>query len=168
MTLPIPCAWNGEAFVPRRGFAARCDAELVVGETYRLQIVQERSAASHRHFFSAINEAWASLPEHKTDQFPTPEALRKWALIRAGYCDTRQIVASSKAEAVRLAAFVAPMDSHAVVTVRDAVVTVYTAHSQSVRAMDKAVFQESKDKVLAIIAEQIGVTPEELSAARAA
>jgi hypothetical protein len=41
------------------------------------------------------------------------------------------------------------MDEYAIVTVREAVVTVYTAKSQSMRAMGRETFQKSKDDVLA-------------------
>lgn len=159
MNTPLPYRWDGEAMVPLRGFQKRADDAFIVGQVYRLEPVEERSAASHRHYFAAVNEAWSSLPEHLADRFPTPEHLRKFALVKAGHADSRQIVASSKAEAQRLAAFVRPMDEYAVVTVTDAVVTVWTARSQSQKAMGKALFQQSKDDVLRIVSEMIGVEP---------
>jgi hypothetical protein len=55
------------------------------------------------------------------------------------------------------------MDTYAIVIVSEATVKVFTAQSQSMRAMGKKVFQESKDKVLAILAEWIGVEPAALS-----
>ena len=155
----LPFQWTGEAMVPARGFQRRADAAFVVGETYRLEPVEDRSAASHRHYFAAINEAWANLPEHMAERFPTPEHLRKWCLVKTGHADSRQIVASSKAEALRLAGFIRPMDEYAVVSVADAVVTVWTARSQSVKAMGKAAFQQSKDDVLRVLSELIGVEP---------
>lgn len=160
----LPMRWDGEAMVPLRGFARRADAQFVIGQTYRMEAIEERSAVSHRHYFAAINEAWANLPEHMAERFPSPEALRKFALIKAGYADSRQIVAASRAEAQRLAAFIRPMDEYSVVTVDQAVVTVFTARSQSVRAMGKAEFQNSKQKVLGGIADMIGVAPEALAA----
>lgn len=161
---PIPFQWQGDAFTPAPGFARRCDELFVVGQVYRLVEQEDRSAASHRHFFACINTAWENLPEAAAAQFPSPEHLRKFALIKAGYADSRTLVASSKAEAVRLAAFVRPLDTFAVVTVSDAAVTVWTARSQSARAMGKKDFQESKDRVLDIIAGLIGTDPATLSA----
>lgn len=161
---PIPFEWTGDCFVPRPGFAKVCDREFVVGQVYRLVEEQERSAATHRHFFACVNAAWENLPDHLAPNHPTPDHLRRFALIRAGYADSRQIVASSKAEAVRLAAFVKPMDSYAVVTVSEAVVTVFTARSQSMKAMGKKDFAASKEAVLTVIAEMIGTTPEALAA----
>lgn len=164
MTAPIPFVWEGDVFRPLPGFAKVCDREFVVGMRYRLAEEQDRSAASHRHYFACINTAWENLPEHLAAEFPTPDHLRRYALIKAGYADRRTLVASSKAEAVRLAAFVKPMDSYAVVTVSDATVTVWTARSQSVKAMGKAEFLASKDAVLSILAEMIGTDPTTLAA----
>lgn len=161
--IPIPCQWDGEALVPHRGFAKRADEQFVVGERYTIDVVEERSAKSHAHYFASINEAWSNLPEDQVERFPTAEHLRKWCLIKAGYADSCQIVAASRAEALRLAAFIRPMDTYAVVTVEGPVVTRWTAHSQSMRAMGKKVFQESKDAVLGILAGLIGVTADELT-----
>jgi len=152
---PLAFQWDGEAMKPRHPGLA--DRHFVVGEIYRLAPVEERSASSHRHYFASINEAWKNLPDELAERFPSPEHLRKYALIRAGYRDERSIVAASKTEALRLAGFIRPMDDFAVVTVSNAVVTVYTARSQSVRAMGKADFQASKDAVLSHIASMIGV-----------
>ncbi|MNE84166.1 hypothetical protein D3C80_1810410 [compost metagenome] len=63
---------------------------------------------------------------------------------------------------MRVAAFIKPMDEYAVVDVREAVVRVFTAQSQSYRAMGKKVFAESKEKVLDAIAALIGADPEDL------
>lgn len=140
------------------------DRQYVVGATYFLDHREDRSAASHRQYFAAINEAWQNLPEDYAERFPSPEALRKYALVKSGFRDERTLVASSRAEATRLAAFIRPMDEFAVVVVAEATVTVMTAKSQSMRAMGKAEFQRSKDAVLDVIAGMIGVSPRTLSA----
>lgn len=157
---PMVFAWDGEALAPKAPRLA--DKHLVVGENYRVTIEQERSAASHNHQFAAINEAWGNLPEDLALEFPTPDHLRKYALIKCGYCDRRSVVCASKAEALRVAAFIKPMDQFAVVAVEGAVVTVYTAQSQSRRAMGGKVFNESKQAVLDVISAMIGVKPAEL------
>lgn len=163
MDTPIIYQWNGEAMVPQARFAKACDRAFVVGEHYRLIPHEDRSAASHRHFFAAVNESWTNLPDHLAERFPTSEHLRKWALIKAGYRDERTLVAASKAEAQRLAAFIRPMDDFAVVVVSEATVTVYTAKSQSVRAMGRETFQASKEAVLGVLSEMIGVQPAALA-----
>ncbi len=158
---PLLFEWNGDAMVPRS--PGRADRQFAVHETYVLAPVEERSQANHNHFFAAVSEGWKNLPEGQAERFPTSEHLRKWALVKAGYCDERSIVAASKAEALRVAAFVRPMDEYAVVVVSESVVRVYTAKTQKVRAMGKKDFQASKDRVLDIIAELVGVTADQLS-----
>lgn len=162
MTGPIPMDfdWDGEAMVPRRPKLA--DRYYVVGETYRLAPYEERSMRSHRYYFASVNEAHKNLPDDLAERFPTADHLRKFALIKAGFRDERSIVAGSKAEAQRLAAFIKPMDEYAVVTVREAVITVYTPKSQSVRAMGKKAFRESADKVLDVISAMIGTDSDTL------
>lgn len=163
MTAPVPCRWEGDCFRPLPRYAKECDARYVVGELYQLAEIEERSVKSHRAYFAGINEAWANLPERLAERIPSPEHLRKWALIKAGFADHREIVAPSRDDAVRLAAFIKPMDTFAVVTVSDCVVTVYTAKSQSLRTMGKKDFQASKQAVLDIIAGIIGVNTETLA-----
>ena len=159
---PIPFRWDGEAMVALNG--KRADEHFVIGEKYVLVEQQDRSMNSHRHYFAAVREAWQNMPEHLAEQFPTSEHLRKYALIKSGYYDAHSIVCASKTEALRVAAFIKPMDEFAVVTVQRAQVTRYTAQSQSMRAMGKKVFQESKDKVLAVTADMLGVEPKSLAA----
>ncbi|WP_262027110.1 hypothetical protein [Microvirga sp. Mcv34] len=162
-TAPIVFQWSGDAMVPHHRFQRECDASFVVGESYRLAVQEHRSQANHNHYFAAINEAWMNLPEVLAERFPTSEHLRKYALIKAGYRDERTFPCASKAEAQRLAAFIRPMDDFAIVTTAEAVVTVWTAKSQSKAAMGKQVFQESKNKVLDVLAEMIGIQPETLT-----
>jgi hypothetical protein len=161
---PINFQWDGVAMVPASPFFARmCDKRFTVGEVYRLEEISERNMASHRHFFASIAEAWQNLPDYMSERFPTSEHLRRYALVKSGFCDQRTIVCSSKAEAQRMAAFVRPMDEFAVVTANESVVTVYTAKSQSVRAMGKADFERSKTAVLEYVASLIHVNPDVLS-----
>lgn len=157
---PILCAWTGEEMRPVNGlWAKRADQQWVIGEKYMVEIRHERSSASHRQYFAAINECWQNLPAALAAQFPDPERLRKYALCMTGYRDERSIVCSSRAEARRIAAFIAPMDDYAIVSVNEAVVVVWTAKSQSTRAMGKAQFQASKEAVLEFLASLIGTTP---------
>ena len=106
----IPARWTGEGFSPMGRWAQKCSEQFVVGEIYNIEEVTGRSLASHNHYFASILEAWKNLPEDMMDEFATSEHLRKRALIRTGYADHRQIVASSKAEALRIAAFIRPID----------------------------------------------------------
>lgn len=162
MSAPILAEWTGEAFKPLSRHAKQCDAEFAIGERYFLEPHAPRSQASHSHYFAALSEAYKNLPEDQADRWPTVDALRKYALIMSSYRDERTIVADSKAAAQRLASFIKPMDEHAVITVRECVVRVWTAKSQSMKAMGKVDFQASKDAVLAFVSNLIGVSPGEL------
>lgn len=155
---PVLYRWDGDAMIPAAPrFAKQCDKQFVVGLTYTLVPHEQRSSVSHRHYFAAIQGAWENLPEVHAGRFRTSEHLRKWALVQSKFCDERTIVAPSKADALRIAAFVQSIDEYAVVLVRGNIVAHYTAKSQSLRAMDKKEFQESKQAVLDICANLIGV-----------
>jgi hypothetical protein len=129
---------------------------------YTLGITEERSAASHRHYFACINDAWRNLPEDKVERYPSPEHLRKWALIRAGYHNERSIVCQNKKQAEAIIALVEALDEFSVAVVRGNVIKIYTAKSQSTDNMPREQFEKSKQDVLAILAEVIGVTTKQL------
>jgi hypothetical protein len=155
MMLALQYLGEGQFTTPR-GFAKRCDKELVIGETLRWEQVNERSAASHRHYFAVIADAWGNLPEALAGDFPSPEHLRKHALCKAGYCTVNRIVCSDNAQAVAACAVMSAMDGYAICNVEGRVVTVYRAESQSIRAMGGKKFNESKSKVLDVISQIIG------------
>lgn len=158
MDRPIAFRWTGDAFEPLSGHWAReADKVLVVGEVYRLVEHHDRSTNSHRHYFVVIADAWRTLPDQLIEQYPSAEHLRKKALIWKGYRDERTIVSASHAEAERVAAFIKPMDDFAVVIVRDSTVRVWTAKSQSMKAMGNRDFQASKTDVLEFIDDLLGV-----------
>lgn len=161
----IPFEWTGEAMVPLPNFAKRCDEKFVVGERYRMDVVEARSHRSHSHFFACVHDAWMTLPEEYTERFPTAEHLRKWCLIRAGFRDERTIVTASKAEAQRFVKFMRPLDDYAVIVARETVVVVWTAKSQSMKAMGRKEFQRSKEAVLAECAKLVGAEPKDFGRA---
>lgn len=160
---PLAMRWEGDVMRPLNPKAA--DRQYVVGEVYNLEHREERSAASHRAYFASLNDAFDNLPHDLAERWPTVDHFRRYVLIRTGYRDERTIIASSKAEARRIAAFIKPMDEFAVVSVHDAAVVVWTAKSQSMRAMGKAEFNASKDAVLNFVAEMIGVEPQQIERA---
>lgn len=161
---PVTFTWDGESMAPLPRFQRLCDKQFVVGESYPLIVQEQRSRETHAHYFAALHDAWQNLPEDVAERFPTDEHLRKYALIRAGFADERSIVCSSKAEAQRIAAFIKPIDGYAIVVVKEATIKVYTAQSQSMRAMGKAEFQKSKQAVLDVVSGMIGVHAKELAA----
>lgn len=161
-----PFRWDGEAMIPLRPRAA--DREYVIGQEYWLDIWEPRSAVSHNHEFAWLAEAWKNLREDDAALFPTPEHLRKRALIQAGYYDESIIDVGNNAGALRVAAAWRGKDDFALVIVRGPAVVIRTAKSQSRRMMDRKTFQESKTAIMEIVAQMIGVSPDELSQARAA
>ena len=159
--VPLYFEWT-EDEVMRPLEPKRAARQFCVGMHYRLEVREDRSEASHRGYFAAINEAHANLPEDLAERWPTPEHLRKFCLIKAGYRSERSIACSSELEARRIAVFVAPLDSFAIVVVEKLMVTVYTAESQSYRSMGKKRFNESKSAVLDVLARLIGTSTETL------
>lgn len=142
---------------PRLANEAYC-----VGEVYTMVPYEQRSEASHRQEFAWLYDSWKNLPENLADLYPTVEHLRKRALIDANFYDEEIIDADTPQVAERVASFVRKKDDFALVIVRNNLVIVRTAKSQSRRSMDKDTFQKSKTSILEIVSEMIDVSPEEL------
>ncbi len=164
MTAPILFRWTGETMEPLPRFAKRCDEQYTVEEIYRLDAVEERSQASHGHYFASVHDRWLSLPDAIAIQFPTPDALRKHALIMQGFRRERKFVASSEKEARKLAAFLRPQtadDDYAIISLHGNVVVEWKALSQSYKAMpEKGQFQRSKQAVLDYLDDMLGIKTE--------
>lgn len=157
---------GGDTFRVAPRFIPKVVEHFGEGEVVLMAQVEERTEVSHRHEFAWLRDAWATLPESIADDYPSPEHLRKRALIATGWADVKDYVCASRAEATRLAsALRGETDDYTVVIVRDAVVRVCRAKSQSRRAMNKADFQASKDAVLRWVADLLGSTPDDLSPA---
>jgi len=161
MSDPLWYRWNGIAMMPIQPELA--EAQFIPDGRYLLEPHHERSYARHRAYFAALKEAWRQLSP--SEDYPTEEHLRKRALIATGWRDERTFVAKSHDEALRLAAFVAPFDEHAVIDTRFNVVRVWTAQSQSYKAMGRDKFNRSMDAVLDYVAGLIEVSKEQLLAA---
>lgn len=168
MTHPTAFTWDAEACVMVPKWPRLAASRYEGCKDYLLADVEHRSDATHRHEFAWLREAWSSLPEDLADLFPTSEHLRKRALIDAGYFRETIIDAGSNAAALRVASFMRTKDEFAVVVVRGPIVVERVAKSQNRRAMDKAEFQASKQKIMEIIAAMIVVEPEVLAIQRAA
>lgn len=156
--------WEGDCFRPvGKYWAEQCDKHFVIGERYVMVEEAERSDASHKHFFAALKEAWRNLREDQAVMFPTVDHLRAHALIKAGYCNERRIVAANNSEALMLSTMVHQWSPYAVIEVSGNVVTIWEAMSQSRKAMGKARFEDSKTKCLDIAAGMIGVSTADLT-----
>ena len=155
---PIIFEWDGEAMKPSTPYQSNlADEAFVIGQKYPLVEYQDRSDATHGHYFATLHDMWMSLPDHLAKEFPTETHMRKHALIATGFCDKQSIVCASEAEARRLMVFIGQMDAYAVMTVDGATVTRWTAHTQKRRAMDAKTFQRSKEAVLTWVADQLGL-----------
>jgi hypothetical protein len=155
---PLYCIWTGEALVPMDRFSRLAEQSLTSGRAYRMIVEEERSGASHRQYMAAVHEAWMQLPEPWDIAFPTEDHLRKYALIRTGFCTITKVVGTKRV----------PVDSYAIVCEEDGVTTIYQARSQSYKAMGAEEFQKSKTAVLDYLADMVGVTTEQLMKERAA
>ncbi|HLK25634.1 MAG TPA: hypothetical protein VKT30_13340 [Caulobacteraceae bacterium] len=163
----LQLAWDGEAFWPLSSQRSQAKQAYGPGEIVAFAEAKDRSSPSHRHYFAALREAWVNLPEGYAERFATDEHLRKWALIRTGFCHARSIVCRTRAEARAIAAIVRSNDAYALVSIEGRTIWHLTAMSQSTRAMDHATFQASKRAVLELLADILGVAPQALMLAGA-
>jgi hypothetical protein len=163
--------WDGEAMIPATGFMQRrCDEQFTVGDKYVLVQHQDRTQQSEGHYFATLRDLWENLPEHLSGEpwAETDDHLRKFALIKTGFCDVETFPCGSKAEAERWAARLKPMDEYAIVKIVGTVVHRYRAKSQSRQAMPgKGDFQRSKVAVLDYVSDLVGL-PKDAEQRRAA
>lgn len=139
------------------GMLARAREQFGDGEIVRLTELEERSRATHGHYFSVLHELFLSLPEdirQNEDWAESEEAMRKNALIRTGFYNTVDYPCETRAEAERWRARIKVQDDYAIVLVEGKTVRVFTAKSQSYRGMPtKGEFQRSKEAVLGYLAD---------------
>ena len=163
----LTCGWDGSHLIPIRWSQKVADSHLVIGERYLVEIVEARSGASERHYFACIRDLWMNLPEGQDQRWPSPESLRKHALIATGFRTINQYVCQTKAEATRQAAALErEAAEYAVVSIDGNIVTVAHPMSQSRKAMGKDAFYASKEAVIAYLADVVGVTVESLAPPR--
>jgi hypothetical protein len=161
---PVIYVWTEDGVMkPLERFNGLCDRQYVVGVEYRLAVEEDRSMAQHRRYFACIREAWRNLPENIASSFTSPEALRKWVLIKLGYANEQAIVCDSISDTIRFKHYLDQKRDDSIVVRKGRVVVIYTAISQSVRHMDKAKFKETSDAVLDYIAGMIGTSVADLA-----
>lgn len=163
------CMFKSGAFHPLRRHHNEIAGKFGDGQIVLLEDIEERSEASHRHEFAWLREAWLTLPESMAGEYRSPEHLRKKALIATGYCTQTDYVCATKAEAARWAVNLKrELNEYDLVIVSESVVRVVRPKSQSRKAMPGGEFQQSKTAILEWVSGLIGVTPAQLSEARAA
>jgi len=161
MSVPFLAYWDGEVFRPMRNHAGNVGKSYKTGMVYRLGELNH-SEASRGHYFAVINKAWKTLPEAFGDRFTTPDMLRKWALIRAGYSNKQVIACDSIREADRWSTLAKTMNEYAEIGVYGKNVVIVTAESQKQHLMGRKRFQESKDAVFEVLASILCVTVDQL------
>lgn len=172
---PVTYTWREVDAVDAEGIATKCMAMVPLrkygnvakrqfsdGETYTLGPIEERSMASHNAFFAALHEYYENLPEKIADRWPSAEHFRKWCLVETGWCEEKEFELQSEKHAKALAAFIRTEDAYARLAVRGLKVIVWRPRSQSLQAMGKADFQKSKNDVLELAAQFVGVKPSQM------
>ena len=158
------CVWRDGALIPEPRFARWCDDQFGEGEVVQLDRHEDRSTNSHNHYFAALKTCWENLPDIEVqERFPTVEAMRKWALIKAGFYRMSEAVFDTPADAARAGAIAQMDDEYSVVLVKGEVMRRFTAMSMKVRnKKDRDNFRTMADAVLALLADKIGVTVDDL------
>lgn len=166
MTFPLVYRGEGQFEAASPYHRKRCEA-FGIGELIEVEVVEDRSPQSHRHYFARIAELWQNLPEWLANDFTSPEHLRKYALIKSGHCSMRKFPCRSTKEAVEVADFLTDLDPYVICEIvraergPSAVLTVWRADSQSMQKMKKHRFQQSKDDVLQVIERLVASRPME-------
>ena len=160
------CTDNGvietiKAMVPEPRFVQICERQYAGDETYALGPVEGVSSGSRAHFFASVRDAWGNLPEEDA-RFPTPENLRKRALVQAGWAKHAQYVMDTPKDAKNMARALHSADEYAVIKVSANVVDVWTAKSIAAGQISGDEFQAVKTKALDWIAALTGATRKEL------
>lgn len=150
--------------VPHQRFGDLCKRQYALDEDYALARIENRSKASHNHYFAALNDAFDNLPEVWANKFPTSEHMRKWVLITEGYRHEEVHDFDTEKDAKHFAISIRRRDEFSVIKRVGAQVLIWSAKSQDHRSMKKQEFEDSKKAVLDYLAEVIGVTRAQLEA----
>jgi hypothetical protein len=162
---PIICIWDGQHMIPLPRFERLCASQFVVNEEYPLMLVENRSLASHNHYFASLTEAFDNLAEEYAQEFDSVEHLRAWCLCMEGFCTQTRYELNTAADARVLRDVLKVQDKATIVKINGSVAIVYTPESQAMygpNRMHKDRFQASKDAVLARAASMARTTPAEL------
>lgn len=148
--------------VPHQRFADLCKRQYELDGDYALARIENRSRASHNHYFAALNDAFDNLPEVWAKKFPTSEHMRKWVLVTEGYRHEEVHDFDTEKDAKQFALAIRRRDEFSVIKRAGAQVMIWSAKSQDHRSMGKQEFEDSKKAVLDYVAGVIGVSLERL------
>ncbi|MBS0369030.1 MAG: hypothetical protein JSS57_07515 [Proteobacteria bacterium] len=151
------------AFVPVRGVARVVASKYEAGLGYLLEPAVLGSTPFERMFWAVLQNGWSQLRESEHATYPTSEHFRKRALIKAGFYRMSEAVFDTPADAARAGAIAQMDDEYSVVLVKGEVMRRFTAMSMKVRnKKDRDNFRTMADAVLALLADKIGVTVDDL------
>jgi len=148
--------------VPLPRFHRLFDEQFAISEEYALVPLEERSLASHNNYFAQLHEGYLNLAEEYAQEFDSEEHLRHWCLCKVGFCTQTRYVMNSADDARTLRAALKAENKSTIIAVHGNVATVYTPFSQSMPAMKKQEFEDSKRAVLDLVASMARTTPAEL------
>lgn len=167
MSIRFRYVGEGKAQAVGRYDRQQCDA-MAFGAILEAEEVKQRSMQFHRFWFATVNDAWETLPDHLQARFPEPEALRKFLLVKAGWCDAREFACDSPEAAATLAAALKWTEPYSAVVVSGNVVLAYVARSQKIKAQDRKSFSQVTERALHHLSEMLGVDPTTLRDSEAA
>lgn len=138
------------AMVPSMRYRKVAERQFGAGGEYVLEPVSERSLASNSQYHAALRDLFDSVPETLQARWPNIEHFRAWLLIETNWYDEIE----------------APDGKPLVITNRPYVrvikrgnrTIILAPKSQSMRAMGKSEFEQSKRDVLDLAAQIVGTT----------
>jgi hypothetical protein len=131
--------WNGRAMVPTTGAGT-----YKKGEVYLLR-EEGRVEAARRHYHARVAELWDNLPH---DEFPSPTHLRKFALIRTGFCQEITMPLATEGLQALFKILARRFDPYVICVSHGESVAAYTAKSQARGSMRDTELSDSMAKVL--------------------
>lgn len=127
------------------------------GSEHTLTPLEERSMASHNQYFAAVGEGFKNLPEEIAPRFPSVEHLRGWLLCETGWCDEDEFTVDDEHSRKSLIKWIRDESPYAQIHQRGSKVLVRRPKSQSMAAMKKQAFQDSKRDVLDLLESMVRV-----------
>lgn len=129
-----------------------------------------RSSSDHRRFFGLVGVAYHHWPEKHDFQPDDEDHLRKWLLIKAGYRTITPIAADyaenqpalQRLVLLSVEGAVRAADNHAFVRLQGDTIYVFAAKSIAFKKLKRAEWNELRDKVEAVIANEMNMTAETL------
>lgn len=167
MLRPLPFIWSGGAMHPAAQFRQLAQRQFKEGERYVLEPHDEVSHKDRAQYFATIRDAHSNVRAEALERYPSPEHLRKWALIEAGWYEQKVQVCPDRAFAVQVAMLIRNADEYLKVVIDKVddtsgqyMIVIRKARSQKVQpgAMTREEWRQSRQDVLDILSGVIGVS----------